>query len=310
MDAFDTKNLSPMLFFEEDPFDSNDYIYELKLDGARCLAYLDNYETVLVNKREKNITNTYPELKEIHKQVKEKCILDGEIVVMYNGKPDFFKLQKRSLLTNNLKIKLLSNKFPVTFIAFDILYLNDKLIIDLPLIERKKLLGNNIIENSRITISRYIEEKGIDFFNLTKAQDLEGVVAKLKNSKYYLGKRSRVWLKFKVYQEEDVVICGYVPKDNSIKDLILGSYDKNNNIYELARVNTTKDKNIIMKFAEDFPSKPIFNSENKDIVWMKPYLIGTVKYMMKTKYGGLRQAVFKGLRDDKTIEDLNKRTFQ
>lgn len=84
-DLFKDKNLSPMLLYETEPFDDENYIYELKLDGIRCLAYLDENTTELRNKRNKNVTDIYPELQNIHKYAKNKCILDGELVVFNNG---------------------------------------------------------------------------------------------------------------------------------------------------------------------------------------------------------------------------------
>ena len=306
MNEIFNQELSPMLFYESDVFDSQDYIYELKFDGIRCLAYLEENKTTLINKRQKELSSTYPELSKIHKQVNKPCIVDGEIVIMNNGKPDFYQLQKRSLMANSLKIKLQAAKLPVIFVAFDILYLDDKLTIDLPLLERKQLLQSNLIENPRIVISRYIDGHGSDFFELTKKQQLEGIVAKEKTSKYYPGKRSRVWLKIKVYQEDHLIICGYLPKENGIKELILGSYDDNNNIYKVASVVTSKDQQVIINFANQHPSTSIFDLDNNDIIWMEPYLVGRVRYMMKTKSGGLRQPVFVGVCSDKTAEDLTR----
>ena len=81
MDIFETKNISPMLLEHiSEPFNSEYYIFELKLDGIRCLAYLDERQTILKNKRNKDVTDVYPELKQIHKQIKKRCILDGELV--------------------------------------------------------------------------------------------------------------------------------------------------------------------------------------------------------------------------------------
>lgn len=134
---------------------------------------------------------------------------------------------------------------------------------------------------------------------------LEGVVAKDKLSKYFLGVRSKSWLKFKVYEEDDLVICGYLEKENNTLDLILGRIE-NNQLIKAATVNTSKDKKLIKEFASLNPSKPLFDEVNEGIVWLKPYLVGKVKYMMKTKTGGLRQAIFLGVRDDKTINDLKK----
>ena len=184
MNLFDKKNISPMLLESEKlPFNDKDYIYELKLDGIRCVAYLDSDKTILRNKRNKDVTSVYPELNNIHKQAKEKCIIDGELVVISkNGTPDFFALQKRSLLTDKFRIQIESEKTKVHFVAYDILFLKDKELINKPLLERKELLKKTIKENEFLSISRYIEENGIELFNQTKKLNLEGIVAKKKDS--------------------------------------------------------------------------------------------------------------------------------
>lgn len=127
MDLFDKKDIKPMLIGEmTDAFDSPDFIYELKLDGERCLAYLDpKGSTELRNKRNVKMLLKVPELSEIHRQVKCRCILDGELIVIKNGKPDFFEIQRRSLTSNEFKIHLQTQKYPASFTAFDILYYKD-----------------------------------------------------------------------------------------------------------------------------------------------------------------------------------------
>ena len=116
MDLFQERNLSPMMIASmQAPFDSPDWIYELKLDGCRCIAYLDGNETVLRNKRNMELLPRFPELNQIHRQVKQKCVLDGELVVMVNGVPDFYELQKRTLLTRRVKIELGAGRLPASF---------------------------------------------------------------------------------------------------------------------------------------------------------------------------------------------------
>ncbi|NLD27171.1 MAG: DNA ligase, partial [Acholeplasmataceae bacterium] len=276
---------------------------ELKFDGIRALGYLDINETVLINKRGKNLNPTYPELINLHEMAKGRMIIDGELVVMKTGKPDFFALQRRSLLTDPLKIDLQRQLNPVCFIVFDLLYLRDKLIIDLPLWERKKLLEENVQESKYLLISRYIEENGQAFFELVQKEGLEGIVAKEKTSRYYPGKRSSVWLKVKVYQEEDLVICGYIPKDRGVISLILGRYTEGK-LIKAGTVVSSKNKTEIFDFAHKYPERPLFELSEKAI-WMKPYLVGRVRYMEETKTGGLRQPVFMGIRDDKTASDLD-----
>lgn len=200
-DLFETKNIKPMLIGEErGAFDSKDYIYELKLDGERCIAYLDPESgTELRNKRNVRILPKVPELSEIHRQVKCRCILDGELAVIKDGKPDFSEIQRRSMMTNRLKIELASKQYPACFTAFDILYYQDHSVNLLPLMERKKLLDEVIISDSaRFAKSRYIEEKGIAFYNLAEQQNLEGIVAKRKDSFYYFDKRTKDWIKARI----------------------------------------------------------------------------------------------------------------
>ena len=216
-----------MLLFETQPFDDEDYIYELKLDGIRCIAYLGDGKVVLQNKRYKDVTALYPELHEMYRCVRRRAVLDGELVVLQEGKPDFYALQKRSLMGNAFRISLAAKSNPVQFVAYDILYYNGKDLTDLPLMGRKKYLSERVTEGYHLSVSRYIERDGTAFFELTKREGLEGIVAKRKDGKYHIGKRTRDWLKIKVMQDEDLLICGYQPdEDGKIKDLILGYFDE------------------------------------------------------------------------------------
>lgn len=142
MDIWENKNLKPMLIgADSGPFDDPDYLFELKLDGERCLAYLSKDGTELRNKRNMRLLPKFPELSQLHRQVKKNCILDGELAVIKDEKPNFFEVQRRSLLSNQFKIRLAASSSPACFTAFDILYLDGKPVMDEPLAERKKLLG-------------------------------------------------------------------------------------------------------------------------------------------------------------------------
>lgn len=305
MDIFDTKGLSPMLISEmQDPFDSQDYIYEVKFDGIRCVAYLDEFGTDLRNKRNKCLLPHVPELAEIHRAVNKKCILDGELFVMKDGVTDFYEVQRRALLTDPFKISLASKKYPATFVAFDILYNENLIINDLPLLKRKELLSNIVTENSSIGISRYIEHSGIELFEQAKVQGLEGVVAKKKDSLYWFGKRSKEWVKFKVMSTEDCIICGYIRKKNSMTSLVLGQYDGNSLVYKghvtlgVSLRSLNQHKYTVID-ASPFGYVP---SGNEDAVWLAPELVCIVE-SMPTEKESFRQPVFKGIRDDKTAID-------
>ena len=306
-DLWESKTVKPMLIGAEgEPFDSEDFLYELKLDGERCIAYLDKDRTILKNKRNVLMLPKVPELSEIHRNVNVRCILDGELAVIKDGKPDFFEIQKRSMMSNPVKIDMAAKKYPACFTAFDILYYYDPQVTDLPLTERKALLQKAVqSENSRFAVSRYIEKNGISFYNLAEQQELEGIVAKRKDSKYYLDHRTKDWIKIKYLQDDDFVIMGYFPKENSMNSIILGQYRTNELIYKghvTLGVGGEPFKKIraLDKIHCPFLEIP---KGNENAVWVVPKLVCTVKYMMKTESGGLRQPVFKGLREDKAPEE-------
>lgn len=307
MDLFESKNIKPMLIGEmNEAFDSPDYIYELKLDGERCIAYLDKDVIELRNKRNIGMLVKVPELSSIHKQIKQRCILDGELIVIKDGKPDFFEIQRRSLMSNTFKIKLASSRLPASFTAFDILYYKDHQVTDLPLMDRKKLLEKAIKENERIAISRYIEERGIEFYQLAKQNELEGIVAKRKDSKYYFDKRTKDWIKIKNLQDDDFVVCGYILKGGGVISIVLGQYLGEELVYKghVTLGISTEDFQLI-KSTPKINTQP-FNdlpSGNDNAAWIELSHVCVVKYMMKTTNGSLRQPVFKGLRDDKDPKD-------
>lgn len=306
-DIWETKNIRPMLIGTEgQPFDSDEYIYELKFDGERCIAYLDRDKTILKNKRNILMLPKVPELAEIHKNVNVRCILDGELAVIKDGRPDFFEIQKRSMMSNPVKIDMAAKKYPACFTAFDILYYENRQVTDLPLTERKELLQKAVIsENGRFAVSRFIEKNGIQFYALAEQQELEGIVAKRKDSKYYFDKRTKDWIKIKYLQDDDFVVLGYVPKENSMNSIILGQYSNGQLVYKghvTLGVGGEPFRRIKTLNKTDCPFSEIPKG-NENAVWVTPELVCTVKYMMKTESGGMRQPVFKGLREDKSPEE-------
>lgn len=301
MDLYDKKCINPMLIAEQkEPFNSEDYIFELKFDGIRCIAYFDNSSVDLRNKKDVKIGPLFPELNDIYKQVNQKCILDGELIVTVNGKPDFYEVQRRIILRDRFKIKLSADKLPATFIAYDILYLENKQLTSLPLLERKELLETTVSENERFALSRYIDEKGIDLYNLVVTQELEGVVAKHKESKYYFNKRSKDWVKIKNEQDDDYIICGYAFNRDGTNSLLLGQY-KNGILNYKGNVSLgVVGQNFKRILKHPKLTVPPFNFKmNNNITWIEPTLVASIRYMHKTSSGALRQPVFKGFRDDK-----------
>lgn len=288
-------------------FDDERFIFETKWDGERCIAYLDpKLGTELRNKRNVKMLSKVPELSEIHKQVKKRCILDGELMVLKNGKPDFYEIQKRSLMSNQFRIQLASKQYPATFIAFDILYVDDKDITLQTLTERKSALKKCFkAESGRMAMSRYIEKNGISLYNIAEQQCLEGIVAKRKDSIYIQGKRTKDWIKIKNMKDEDFVVCGYIYKDNHMISIVLGQYDDSQLVYKghvtlgVGGENFKKIKSV-KGIPESYFQVP---EGNEDAIWIMPELVCVVQFMDYTAGGGMRQPVFKGLRPDKRPEE-------
>lgn len=301
MDIFDTKGIKPMLISEiMEPFDSDDYLYEVKLDGIRCLAYLNDQETDLRNKRDKRLLPIIPELSGIHKNANVKCILDGELIVMNQGKTDFFEIQRRTLMTDPFKIQLAYQKLPASFVAYDVIYYQDHEVIQEPLTVRKEILSGIIKEDSKIAVSRYIEKNGIALFELTKNQGLEGIVAKKKVSKYWYDKRTKEWIKCKIMWSVDCVVCGYILKGNQMCSLVLGQYDQGNLVYK-GHVTLGVSLRILNKYSYKIIDHSPFGEipkGNEEAVWIEPELVCIVESMPSEKES-FRQPVFKGFRDDK-----------
>lgn len=301
---FDNREARAMLIAEQQkPFNDENYIYEIKFDGIRSLLYIDNNIVDIRNKRNKQINAQFPELCNIYNQVKEKCILDGEIIVPINGKPDFYKVQKRVMMSDLFKIETSSKVYPAVFIAYDILYYKNNDILDMPLIKRKELLNSVINENQYISISRTIDTNGIELFNLTKQQNLEGVVAKKKDSKYFFSKRSKNWIKFKHMSDEDFIICGYIKKSNNMFSLVLGQFNSDNVLKYKGHVTLGSSIKKIMDhnptIIENSPF--LFTPKgNENAIWIEPKIVGTVEYMANDK-NTIRQPVFKGVRNDKLV---------
>lgn len=310
MDLFDSKNIKPMLIGKEmAPFDDPNYIYELKWDGERCVAYLEpGRPPELRNKRNVRMLSKVPELAVISKQVKKRCILDGELFILKDSRPDFSLIQRRSLMSDRFKIELDSKHNPATFSAFDVLYYDCRETMLLPLLERKALLDKSITDGPRMAISRYVEGQGTSLFNFAAERELEGIVAKVKDSIYIQDKRTTDWIKMKVMMEEDYVVCGYILKSNHMTSIILGQYRGNTLIYKgHVTMGVSGQAFDIISRHSTLTTAPFIaypaGHGNDRAIWLSPDLVCIVKFMHHTKSGGMRQPVFKGLRFDKTAAE-------
>lgn len=305
MRLFEDRSASPMLIAEQtDAFNHPDWIYELKMDGFRCLAYVDQEGIDFRNKRNLKMLSKFPELQDIYKNINQRCILDGEIVVLRNGVPDFYLLQRRTILTDRFKIELDAKRYPASYVAFDCLYKEDKEQIWTPLMERKHWLSKLVTESPRIAVSRYIEENGVALYQAAEQRELEGVVAKRKESIYYMGKRSKEWVKFKRMADEDFVVAGYIQKGQHTFSIILAKYRQGILIYKghVTSGVTGETVSELMPVKESPVMFPTGHG-NEQAIWVKPDHVCVIEYMPNT-INSLRQPVFKGFRHDVSPEEV------
>lgn len=304
MDIFDQKGIHPMLISEQvEPYDDKDSIFELKLDGCRCIAYCDGNSVDLRNKRDRKLLPQFPELENLYKNCRSKSILDGELIIPVGGKPDFYQLQKRTLANNPFKIKVAASQFPAAFVAYDILYQDGKQLTELPLMERKGILEKTIAESDVLSVSRFVEGEGKALFELAKNQALEGVVGKKKNSLYWFGKRTQEWRKVKWMKDEDFVCIGYIPKERAMISLVLAKYDDKHqlNIITHVTLGVSRAKLKQNGLQEGVCPFDVVPYGHEKAVWLKP-IVCTIEYM-PSEGAGYRQAVFKGFRDDKSPKE-------
>ncbi len=293
MDLFESRGASPMLIAQQmEAFSHKDWIYELKLDGFRCLAYVD-----FRNKRNMRMAEKFPKLAGICKNVKGRCILDWKIVVLVDGVPDFYRLQKRTLLTDPFKIKLEASRCPASFVAFDCIYQGNQELIWEPLMKRKEMLDRLVSEESRIAVSRYVDREGIALYQAAEAKELEGVVAKRKDSPYLMGKRTKDWIKFKRMADEEFIVAVYIQKGQRIYSLILAKYRNGMLVYKgYVTAGVTRELAAALDVAKESPFR-MFPFGNEKAVWVKPERVCVVEYMPNNQ-NSLRQPVFKRFRED------------
>lgn len=289
----------------DDAFDDEDWIFEIKWDGYRAVADLSKKQPLFYSRNGISFLSKFNSITEDFSQQKHHMILDGEIVAFdENGKPSFQLLQQ---IGDNPDLAL-------TYQVFDLLWLNGHSTEELPLIQRKELLKDALIETDLIKFCDHVPEKGIEFFNQMKKMELEGMVAKKADSVYTENSRSSDWLKIKFTNTEEAIICGFTEPKGSRQGfgaLILGKYIDGKLIYsghtgtgfnnELLNSLHAQLKKLVLK-TSPFDTIP---KTNMPVTWTKPELVCEIKFSEITKDGMFRHPVFVALREDKEAKEIS-----
>jgi len=301
------EKIAPMLAYSSPPFDSPRHLFEIKWDGTRCILFVQDRGIRLQNRRLQDITARYPEFAELHRQIKGKnAILDGELVVLSQGRPDFRRLQQREQQSDPVKIGLVAQQIPATYMTFDVLYRNDEKCLHLPLSQRKEILRDILEKSEQVVESGYILEQGKSYYREAAAQGLEGVMAKALDSPYLIGQRSRHWLKIKPRGRATCVIVGYLPgqgaRQKFFGSLALATQEAQGWVFRgmVGSGFTGADLEDItarlQNLAMDGPAVPLA-APPRGIIWVKPELQCEVTFQEETPRGHFRAPAFKGLRE-------------
>ncbi len=300
------EDLTPMLASLGPTPRSEQWLYEIKWDGVRALCYIADGKVRLVGRRGTVFDRQYPELDTLATAVKTPtAILDGEICALDDfGRPSFEKLQPRIMASGTSAIARMARSNPVVFIAFDLLYAGGQDLRDLPLIERKERLRALIETTPHLRFSEHFATGVDELMAAAKAQGLEGVVAKHRDSRY-TGDRARDWVKLKIRLEQDIVIAGRMAGERApFGSLLMGVYEGNQLRYA-GTVGSGFDGPLLKSLAKRL--EPLETSQSpfgevikfpRDVVFAQPQLVATVAYHEWTSEGRLRAPVFIRLRND------------
>ncbi len=314
-----TKKLSPMLAtLIDEPFDDEDWTYEIKWDGYRALAFRKENTTELVSRNGKSFSEKFYPVFEAVRAWNIDAVIDGEIVVVdEKGISRFHKLQNwRSEADGRL-----------LFYVFDVLWYRGKKLTTLPLSQRMAVLQSIVPADSGIIHMGFsITGRGTDFFTTAQQMGMEGIIAKKLSSTYLPGERSRDWLKIKAQKRQEVIIVGYTHNEGSPKlfsSLLLGMYNKGK-LYYAGKVGTGFNDKMQREMMTLFkplivPRSPLqkipdYNKPTRfrpapphaEATWLKPELVCEVSFTEVTEDGVFRHPSFKGMREDKAATEVVK----
>ena len=315
--------IAPMLATSvEKPFDSPDWLFEVKWDGYRAISFIADGKVRLVSRNQNDLTAQFSELDDLPKFVEaESAVLDGEIVALdEEGRSSFSLMQQRTGFRSRGRRTAGRADVSIVYYLFDLLYLDGYDLRPVALEDRKRVLSEIVTANPLIRYSEHFVGNGIALFEAAKQQGLEGILAKKRGS-LYEERRSREWLKIKVTQTIDCVVGGYTEPEGSRQyfgAIVLGLYDKEGRLIHVGQAGTGFDeatlKQVFDVLKELETSRTPFHGavDAANVHWVKPGRVAEIKFTEwthETAEGGLklRAPVFMRLRDDKDPKECTFR---
>jgi DNA ligase D-like protein (predicted ligase) len=294
--------VEPMLALPGAPFDSAEHLFEVKWDGTRSLCLVESTGLRLVNRRRRPQDERYPELAFLG-GLEPGLALDGEIVLMSGGLPDFSLMLKREQAHGARRAAELARAHPATYVAFDLLYRGYESRMERPLAERRAELAE-VLAGSReplLVFSDGVVGAGLELYEQVTARGIEGIVAKRLASRYQPGERTGDWVKIKPRQRLLCVILGYLtereaaPGGKELRSLVIAAADDEGRLRCVGRVGSGLDERVRRELLPELRARPRTAPLvpcDTDACWVEPGLFCTVSFLEKTKNGTLRAPVF------------------
>jgi len=299
------------------PRDDAKWGFEIKWDGVRAICHSEPGRLKLHSRNLLDITPRYPEVGRLNRALSHhRAVLDGEIVALDGeGRPNFGALQRRMHVSSESVVRRLAKETPVTYVIFDLLWLDGHSLMELAYKDRRELLGDlGLGDGEHWRVPDYVAGHGAQLLQATAQQGLEGVIAKRLDSAYEPGRRSGSWIKVKNLDRQEVVIGGWVPGDGKRRDrigaLLAGVREEDGSLRHIGRVGTGFTESELDRLAEklgplereDSPFAPGGPKIPRNAVFVDPELVAEVEFRQWTEGGQLRAPSYKGLRDDKPSE--------
>ncbi len=301
------------------PFRDDEWLFEIKWDGYRVEAVVHDGGVGLFTRNGNDAAAYFPGLLSPPTWIDAReAIVDGEVVALDGeGKPDFSLLQQRIS-----EVRSGQAGGPLAYQVFDLLYLDGRSLLDVPLEERKKLLELVLRPNTRVRYASHVEAEGIAFFDAVKAQGLEGLVAKLRRSRYEPGRRVSTWLKLKARPEQELVVGGWTPGEGAARELgavVVGVYEEDrlrfagkvgSGFTDRGRreLRARLDELAVDETPFDPPPpadyKGRWGGDLAGVRWVRPELVIRAEIGGWTRDGHVRQTSFKGLEEGRDPREV------
>jgi len=315
------EHLTPMLAKAAPlPTGEEHWAYEIKWDGIRALLYWKPGRMAIETRNLNEVSARYPELRALGETLgSREVILDGEIVAFEDGQPSFAALQKRMHLSSHHAIRKLADSDPVSYVIFDLLYLDGQSTTGLPYRERRALLEGLELSGPHWQVPDYHVGQGRELLAAASARELEGVLAKRLDSPYRPGERTGEWLKIKTHNRQELVIGGWLDgqgsRAGSLGALLMGYYEEPKAgarppLRYAGRVGTGFDSAELERLTGELAKRarkrtPFSGTQPpRGAHFVEPELVAEIEFANWTRDRILRHSSYKGLREDKAAADV------